>query len=101
MTHWKNGLKGTNRMTNKEKPCKFCEAMKEKRQIEEFERQRESPKDLEKYGKYKTEYAVAIITRSWYSKNGKRNAINTTDYRHMGLGYKLNYCPECGKELKA
>lgn len=87
-------------MTNKEKPCKFCEAMKENRQIEEFTRQHESQKDLERYGKYKTEYAVAIITRSWYSKTGKRNAGRTTDYRHMGLGYKLNYCPECGANMR-
>ena len=87
-------------MTNKEKSCKFCESMKIKRQIEEFERQHESPKDLERYGKYKTEYAVAIITRSWYSKTGKKHATRTTDYMYTGLGYKLNYCPECGRELK-
>lgn len=87
-------------MANKEKSCKFCEAMKLNRQIEEFTRQHESPKDLERYGKHKTEYAVAIITRSWYSKTGKRNAGRTTDYRHMGLGYKLNYCPECGRKIK-
>lgn len=88
-------------MTNKEKPCKFCEAMKVKRQIDKFTNEHQSPEDLKKYGKHKTEYTVAIITRSWYSKNGKRHAGRITDYRHMGLGYKLNYCPECGRELKA
>jgi hypothetical protein len=93
--------KGLNRIVSKEKPCKFCEAMKVNRQIEEFTRQHESPKDLERYGKYKTEYAVAIITRSWYSKSGKKHATRTTDYMYTGLGYKLNYCPECGRELKA
>ena len=87
-------------MTNKEKPCKFCEAMKVKRQIKKIT-EHQSPEELERYGKRKTEYAVAIVTWSWYSKTGKKNAIRTMDYRHMGLGYELNYCPECGRELKA
>lgn len=87
-------------MTDKLKPCKFCEAMKVKRQIRKFTNEHQSQEDLKKYGKHKTEYAVAIITRSWYSKNGKKHAGRTTDYRHMGLGYKLNYCPECGRKIK-
>ena len=51
-------------MTNKEKPCKFCEAMKIKRQIDEFTNEHQSPEDLKRYGKHKEEYAVAIITHS-------------------------------------
>ena len=87
-------------MTNKEKPCMFCEVMKIKHGVVDFMREKQSPEELERYGEYKTEYAVAIITHSWYSKNGKKHAARTTDYRHMGLGYKLNYCPECGRKLK-
>jgi hypothetical protein len=25
----------------------------------------------------------------------------STDYRFHGTGYKLNYCPECGKKMDA
>ena len=88
-------------MTNKEKPCMFCEVMKIKHGVVDFMREKQSPEELKKYGEYKTEYAVAIITRSWYSKSGKKHATRTTDYMYTGLGYKLNYCPECGRELKA
>lgn len=88
-------------MTNKEKPCMFCEVMKIKHGVADFMREKQSPEELGKYGEYKTEYAVAIITRSWYSKSGKKHATRTTDYMYTGLGYKLNYCPECGRELKA
>lgn len=87
-------------MTNKEKPCMFCEAMKIKHEVADFMREKQSPEELEKYGEYKTEYAVAIITRSWYSKSGKKHATRTTDYMYTGLGYKLNYCPECGRKIK-
>ncbi len=75
--------------------CKFCEAMKVNRQCDEIT---QSP-DESVYGKYMSEYTVAIVKRHWYSKRGKRTASRTVDYRHMGLGYKLNYCPECGAKM--
>lgn len=46
------------------------------------------------------EYTVAIVRRSWTKARGKRHAGRSTDYRHLGLGFKLNYCPECGKALR-
>lgn len=76
--------------------CKFCEAMKVNRQCDKID---QSPNELT-YGKYMSEYTVAIVKRHWYSKKGKRTASRTVDYRHMGLGYKLNYCPECGADMR-
>ena len=76
--------------------CKFCEAMNVNRQCDEIN---QSPDELT-YGKYMSEYTVAIVVHHWYSKIGKRTASRTVDYRHMGLGYKLNYCPECGRKMK-
>lgn len=46
------------------------------------------------------EYTVALVDRSWTKARGKRHACRSTDYRNQGIGYKLNYCPECGKALR-
>ena len=46
------------------------------------------------------EYTVAIVARSWIKGQSKRGAGRSTDYRYQGLGYKLNYCPECGKKIE-
>ena len=37
-------------------------------------------------------YKVALIA---HSKSGGR----TTDYNVRGIGFRLNYCPECGAEI--
>lgn len=81
------------------KHCKFCEAMKGYKQAEEITRQWNA--DAEKQlGKYMMVYSVAIVKHSWYRKLGKSHTGRSTDYRYRGLGYTLNYCPECGKSLK-
>ena len=46
------------------------------------------------------EMAVAFVSHTWTKTKGKKRAGRTIDYRHLGLGYKLNYCPECGKRLR-
>lgn len=46
------------------------------------------------------EYTVALVSHYWTKERGKENAGRTTDYRHKGLGYELNFCPECGKKIK-
>ena len=28
------------------------------------------------------------------------NKDKEATYRHMGLGYKLNYCSECGRKIR-
>ena len=46
------------------------------------------------------ECTVALVVRSWTKEKGKRNAGRITDYRNQGIGYTLNYCPECGRKIK-
>lgn len=77
--------------------CKFCEAMERNHRTDELWQQ--SKEDIEKYGKHMNSYSVAIVNHHWYKKFGKRSAGRTTDYRNQGLGYQLNYCPECGRKL--
>ena len=79
--------------------CKFCEAMKVNRQIEEFNRLQTTDEESKHYGKYMVEYTVAIVKRSWYQKIGKRRSGRSVEFRYRGLGFELNYCPECGQIL--
>ena len=74
--------------------CKFCESLAEHKQIENFWLDR---KDKEPF---KYEYTVALVIKEWLPSKGKRRAGRTTDYRYQGLGYKLNFCPECGRKVK-
>lgn len=79
--------------------CKFCEAMQSNHQAMEIARSWATEGELQKYGKYMIEYSVAIVKRTWYKKLGKRHAGRSIEYRNKGIGYKLNYCPECGRKL--
>ena len=80
--------------------CKFCEAMKVNRQIEEVNRTWATNEDLKRYGKYMVEYTVAIVKRSYYQKTGKKKSGRTLEFRHRGLGFELNFCPECGADMR-
>lgn len=42
---------------------------------------------------------VAIVERT-YHKGRKKSASTTEYYRYGKVGYKLNFCPECGIKLK-
>lgn len=79
--------------------CRFCEAMQTNRQVEEISLSRSTEDELKQYGRYMVDYSVAIVKRSWYRKRGKRSAFRTIEYRYRGLGFALNYCPECGKKV--
>ncbi len=79
--------------------CKFCEAIEAKKKVHKIAQSWSTDNELRKSGKYMQELTVAIVERTWYEKHGKKSAIRTVSYRNQGLGYKLNYCPECGKEL--
>ena len=82
--------------------CKFCETMQTYRKVDYVsDKWKSEDPELQKLGKYKREYTVAIVRRGWYQKKGKRSAGRSTDYRYRGLGYKLNYCPECGRDLRS
>lgn len=44
-------------------------------------------------------YKVALIQHS--KREGEKDYRGrSTDYNTKGIGFKLNYCPECGKRLK-
>ena len=80
--------------------CKFCEAMKVNRQIEEVNRLQTTDEKSKYYGKYMVEYTVAIVKRSYFQKLGKRRSGRSVEFRYRGLGFELNYCPECGADMK-
>ena len=80
------------------KKCKFCEELEGYKRIHAHQEQRD-PYDPE-LGPYLHDYKVALVIRSWFKKWGKRNAGRTVSFRYKGLGFDLNYCPECGKELR-
>lgn len=73
--------------------CTFCE-------IYNFQKDMRRQSNKESDVKIYNEYTVAMVIRSWTKEKGKRRASRTTDYRHLGIGYKLNFCPECGRCLK-
>lgn len=79
--------------------CRFCEAMKVNRNCDIITRTWITDDDRKKYGNYMKEYSVAIVKRSWYSKMGKKHAGRTVEFRRNGLGFALNYCPECGTAI--
>lgn len=78
--------------------CAFCRALSEHKEIHKMLAKR-AKQERPELGAYRAEYAVALIESTWYEKYGKRSAGRMTDYRHRGLGYKLRYCPECGRKL--
>ena len=75
--------------------CAFCEAYETQKKIYAFKDQH--PEYYFEQTFY--EITVAMVTREWTKSKGKARAGRTTDYRFRGLGYKLNYCPECGRKL--
>ena len=70
--------------------CKFCETMESHRKVDAI--LKEHDPDMEH------RYSVAIVTRIFFKgRKGCQGA--STDYRHLGCGYELNFCPECGRKL--
>ena len=80
--------------------CKFCETMEENKKVEKTVRGWAKDPELAVLGRWTTEFTVAILKRSWYQKKGKKNASRMIQYRNNGLGFELNYCPECGRKLR-
>lgn len=73
-----------------QRPCAFCEVL-------EWDAKMDSKMDAE----WENEYTVALVSHSiLYNEDGTwMRRGRTTDYRYKGLGYKLKYCPECGRKL--
>ena len=79
--------------------CKFCESLQAHRNLYAFEALKQSKEERKAYGKHMSEYSAALIVRHWYKKQGKKHAGRIVDFKYRGVGYELNYCPECGKEI--
>ena len=71
--------------------CKFCEAMESNHKVDVILKKHEPD--------VSSRYSVAIVKRLF--RKGIRGCRgSSTDYRHLGCGYALNFCPECGRDLK-
>ena len=48
------------------------------------------------------EYQAALAKRWWLKAKGKRSAqlVLHIKNRRSQMGFKLNYCPECGKDMR-
>lgn len=79
--------------------CVFCERLSEIKEVHKIAQSWDTEERLATLGKYLQELTVAIVDRTWYQKRGKKSASRTTHYRNQGIGFKLNYCPECGRKL--
>lgn len=78
-----------------DKPCAFCEALMEYKNIRAFFDQRRKEEHKERIYE---DYTVALVVRP-YVKGKKSTASRMTDYRNRGIGYELNFCPECGRSV--
>ena len=76
--------------------CEFCSHLAVKDFIVEMNKA-----DEKVFGKPRLyhEYSVAFVDRFWRKGEGKRNAQVKTEFRWRDLGYRLNYCPECGRKI--
>ena len=71
--------------------CCFCESLQLHKQLV-----RENAKQFGTKARHV--YTVALVERRF--RPGVKGAFGrTTDYRYRGCGYRLNYCPECGRKL--
>lgn len=71
--------------------CKFCEA------ADRFMRAEAVIRDYEPEVSFRL--SVAIIRRKFIK--GRRGCQSSvTDTRYQGCGYALNFCPECGRDLR-
>lgn len=80
--------------------CRFCDELKDLKECHKIAQGWATDVELAEYGKYMQELTVAFVQRCWYQKKGKKLAGRTVHYRNKGLGFALNYCPECGKKLR-
>ena len=81
-----------------EQKCAFCGDYDDWQKIHKFKA--EHPEYYGDASRLKHDITVAMVIRTYYPGH-KRQASRTTDYRSQGCGYKLNYCPECGKKLNS
>lgn len=75
--------------------CKFCEALNSYKRSNKITNREIDPE----FGRWMQELTVAIVSRTWYEKRAKRHASRSVGFRRQGIGWTLNYCPECGRRL--
>lgn len=80
--------------------CKFCKALETYKFAERYWGENLTDEDKQKLGKRMDDYSVAIVQWTWWKKRGRKSAGRTVGYRRNGVGYRLNFCPECGKDLR-
>ena len=80
-----------------ETACEFCKRLEIARWCDGLTDTRRRNEGLERILR---EYTAAFVVRSWTKKNGKRNAGRTVYFKNRGIGFRLNFCPECGKKIK-
>lgn len=80
--------------------CKFCKEIASLREVHRIASGRTTDAEMTEFGKYMQELSVAVVERTWYQKRGKKGAGRTVHFRNQGIGYALNFCPECGKKLR-
>ena len=80
--------------------CKFCDQIANIKDCHKIASGWATDAERAEYGKYMQELTVAIVERIWYQKQGKKRAGRTVHFRNQGIGYALNFCPECGRSLK-
>lgn len=74
--------------------CSFCSSYTSHKNVRDFKRNHP-----EWYGAVmEYEIRVAMVIRSWV-KGNKKGAGRTVDFKCRGVGYSLNFCPECGRRL--
>lgn len=77
--------------------CEFCGTLAAKKTVYDFKRKR--PIMFGEEAKKMQEYRVAFVTRYWDKGNKRESSQYTAEWGRGGRGYKLNYCPECGRKL--
>lgn len=77
----------TRRAKQMDKKCAFCEYFESVK----------APNNT--WNSLKYEYRAALVIRFWYKDSGKRTASKSTAYGNAKIGYKLNFCPECGRRI--
>ena len=83
----------------KPKECPFCSAVSSSIQIAEFWNGLK-PGGLIEPEQYNMELSVALISRKWKPGTPKGSGGRMVDYKYRGCGYKLTFCPTCGKRLR-
>lgn len=80
--------------------CRFCEELEDLKECHKIAQRWATDAELTEYGKWMQELTIAVVERNWYQKKSKKSAERIVHYRNRGLGFALNYCPECGKKLR-